>query len=87
MHDEPEYHPGMDWTRVSVTIDDAHLDTIDEVADRLRERGLRVDRVLASVGIVTGSVQDVAALDSVPGVLSVDLEEGVDIGPPDQEIQ
>ena len=86
-HDEREYHPAMDLTRVSVTIDDEHLDTIDEVAEALRERGMQVEQVLPSVGIVTGSVQDVAALNSVPGVVSVDLEEGIDIGPPDQEIQ
>lgn len=77
----------MEWTRVTVSVDDEHVDAIDEVAERLREQGMRVDRVLASVGIVTGSVQDVAALSAVPGVMSVDLEEGFDIGPPDQEIQ
>ena len=87
MHDERAYHPHMHWTNVTVTVDDEHLDTIDEVADRLRERGMRVDQVLASIGIVTGSVQDVAALNAVPGVLRVDLPEGVDLGPPDQEIQ
>jgi len=87
MHGEREDDPAMDSTKVSVTVDDDHLDTIDEVAEGLRERGMQVDQVLASVGIVTGSAQDVAALNSVPGVASVDLEEGIDIGPPDQEIQ
>ena len=87
VRDEWEYDPAMDWTKVSVTVDDEHLDTIDEVAEGLRERGLQVEQVLPSVGIVTGTVQDVAALNSVPGVVSVDLEEGIDIGPPDQEIQ
>ncbi|GGI44018.1 hypothetical protein [Agromyces flavus] len=86
-HDEREYHPAMDWTKVSVTVDDEHLDTIDDVAEGLRERGMQVEQVLPSVGIVTGSAQDIAALNSVPGVASVDLEEGIDIGPPDQEIQ
>lgn len=83
-------HSTEEGTPVSVTVDDASLDAIDEVADRLRERGLRVHQVLASIGIVTGSVpsvQDVAALNDVPGVASVDLQEGVDLGPPDQEIQ
>ena len=87
MHDEREYHPTMDWTQVSVSVDDEHVNAIDEVADQLRERGMRVDRVLQSVGIVTGSAQDVTALSAVPGVLSVDPEQRFDIGPPDQEIQ
>lgn len=87
MHDEREYDPRMPWTDVTVTVDDEHLGEIAEVADRLRERGMRVDQVLASIGIVTGSVQDVAALNAVPGVQRVDLPEGVDLGPPDQEIQ
>ena len=85
--DEREYHPAMDMTRVSVTVDDEHLGTIDEVAEGLRERGMLVEQVLPSIGIVTGTVQDVAALNSVPGVVSVDREGGIDIGPPDQEIQ
>ena len=87
MNGEGGYHPAMDWTRVIVSVDDEHVDAIDEVADRLRERGMQVDQVLASVGIVTGSVQDVPALDAVPGVMSVDREEVIDIGPPDGEIQ
>jgi gamma-glutamyltranspeptidase len=85
--DEREYHPRMHWTNVTVTVDEKHLDAIEEVADRLRERGMRVDQVMASIGIVTGSIEDVDALRGVTGVESVAAEERVDLGPPDQEIQ
>ena len=87
MHDEREYDPRMPWTNVTVTIDDEHLAASDEVADGLRERGLRVDQVLSSIGIVTGSVEDVDVLRGVTGVESVAAEERIDLGPPDQEIQ
>ena len=87
MHDEREYHPRMHWTNVTVTVDDEHLAEIDEVADRLRERGMRIDQILASIGIVTGSVEQVEVLRGVTGVESVAAEERVDLGPPDQEIQ
>lgn len=85
MH-EWEYDPPMTWTNVTVTVDDEHVAAIEEVAERLRERGMRVDQVLAS-GFVIGSVQDVELLRGVTGVESVTMEERVDLGPPDQEIQ
>ena len=72
---------------VTVSVDDAHLDKLDDVVRQLRERGMIVDHVLVSLGIVTGSIEDVEALQDVEGVLSVDLEGRKGVPPPDQEIQ
>ena len=74
-------------TRTIVTVDDEHIAVLGDVVERLRERGMTVDDVLESVGIVTGSTDDVDALAGVEGVLSVDVERRVDIAPPDAEIQ
>lgn len=73
--------------RVSVTVDDEHHRTIDQIADQLRERGMQIDQVLVSLGIVIGSVDDPDVLRDVPGVLHVDREETMDVAPPDREIQ
>jgi hypothetical protein len=72
---------------VTVSVDDEHLDRLDDVVRRLRERGMTVDHVLVSLGIVTGSIEDVSLLDDVEGVLRVDLEGRKGVPPPDQEIQ
>jgi len=72
---------------VTVSVDDEHLDKLDDVVRQLREQGMTVEHVLLSLGIVTGSIEDVDALLDVEGVLRVDLEGRKDVPPPDQEIQ
>jgi len=72
---------------VTVSVDDEHLDKLDDVVRQLREQGMTVDHVLVSLGIVTGSIEDVDALRDVEGVLRVDLEGSKGVPPPDQEIQ
>ena len=73
---------------VTVSVDDEHLDKLDDVVRQLREQGMTVDHVLVSLGIVTGSIEDVdGALRDLEGVLKVDLEGRRGLPPPDQEIQ
>lgn len=73
--------------RVTVTVDEEHLATIDQVADQLRECGMEVDQVLGNIGMVIGTVRDPDALRNVAGILTVDREEHKGVAPPDQEIQ
>lgn len=77
----------MTGARVSVTIDEDHLDTVQQVAEELRARGLRIESVLEVLGIVTGEVEDPAVLRGVEGVRSVDTELRHDIGPPGAHVQ
>jgi len=74
---------------VTVTVDDAHAGAIDEVADRLRDAGLDVDRVLASIGVITGSVSasQLHLLEAVDGVAAVEAQTRFEIAPPDAEVQ
>ena len=76
-------------TQVSITVDDAHLDAMGQVADALRARGLRVDRVLDELGIITGSVPQGQhdALRAVDGVASVEQEQRFRLPPPDSPLQ
>ncbi len=71
---------------VVVTVDLARL---DEVVAGLRAAGLRVDRVLTPVGVVTGAVDPArrATLSAVPGVVAVEDDHDVRLPPPGSGVQ
>jgi hypothetical protein len=75
--------------QVTVTVRDEYVDRLDDVVGNLRERGMTVDQVLGSLGIVTGSApaDALGALQGVEGVASVDEQLTHQIAPPDAEIQ
>lgn len=68
---------------VVVTVSDEALPKIRDVAARLADKGMTVERVLSSMGTISGQVASAgtAALASVPGVTSV-AEEAVSRLPP-----
>lgn len=74
---------------VSVTVGDDGRDHLDAVVASLRACGMDVERVLGTVGVVTGSVpaDAVGALRGVAGVASVDEQLGYQLPPPDASIQ
>lgn len=76
-------------TQVSVTVGDDHRGSLDGVVASLRASGLQVDRVLGTLGIVTGSAPDDAldALRGVEGVASVDAQLTHRLPPPDAPVQ
>ena len=74
---------------VTVTVDEAHADTIDEVAARLRDAGMTIDRVLGAIGVITGSVaaSRLHLVEAVEGVASVEEQTGFSLPPPDSDTQ
>lgn len=74
---------------VVVTVEDAHLDKIVVVAQRLKAAGLTASQTLTAAGIITGSVaqHDVDGLKKVVGVRTVEVSGDVQIAPPDSNIQ
>ena len=62
--------------RVIVTIDDAHRETIQAVAEELQLAGLQVSSVLPVSGIITGEVaaEKLAGLSRIKGVVNVELD-------------
>jgi hypothetical protein len=60
--------------RVIITIDDAHAETIQAVADELQLAGLQVSSVLSVSGIITGEVsaEKRAGLSQIKGVVDVE---------------
>jgi hypothetical protein len=75
---------------VNVLIADDHLAAIDEVAAALQGAGLRLRDVLPAAGVVTGSVDDLAAieaLEAVEGVARAEPAQEIQLPPPDEPVQ
>ncbi|HWC11174.1 MAG TPA: hypothetical protein VG455_08125 [Acidimicrobiales bacterium] len=72
-----------------MTIADDHLGHAEEVAAELRAAGMTVDRVLGTIGLITGSVNpsERPSVEAVPGVAGVEEETTFQVAPPDAEIQ
>jgi hypothetical protein len=72
---------------VVVTVDDAHMTAIGEVAERLRALGMHVDEVLEATGLICGTTSSrPSELRTVPGVMSVEDQPNVTIPPPESPI-
>jgi hypothetical protein len=74
---------------ITVQVDDDHVARLDGVADQLRAAGMKVEQVLRTIGIITGSVPSErrAGLDSVPGVASIESEHTFQLPSPDSDVQ
>lgn len=83
--------PGFEGTgtKVTVTVDDAHLGDVEALAERLRAEGLEVDQVLGDVGIITGSVpaDRRSSIGALEGVASVEEETTFQLPSPEAGIQ
>lgn len=73
--------------RITVTVAEDHRTGLARVSKQLQEHGMEVEQVLESLGMVTGTASDPAALRGVEGVQSVDEELEFHIPGPDEEIQ
>jgi hypothetical protein len=78
-----------DKVQVLVAVDSAHLATMRQVAEACRAAGLDVERSLDSIGTITGAIEPsrMSELEKIPGVASVELAGGYDIGPPGAGVQ
>jgi hypothetical protein len=75
--------------RITVTVSDDHVDQIDDLAERLRTAGMRVEQVLRVVGVITGAVDQTkrASIATMPGVAAVEDETPIQLPPPESDIQ
>ncbi len=62
--------------KLIVTVDDQHLVQIERVADKLAAAGLKIESILRTGGIITGSVSQElqTKLQAIEGVLSVETD-------------
>ncbi|MEL6131017.1 MAG: hypothetical protein AAFR24_05395 [Cyanobacteria bacterium J06627_3] len=84
-------NPGdqMDKVKVTISLDDVHLEQIDQVTEQLKEAGLEVEQTLSTLGIVTGAIatDKLSSLSEVAGVESVEIDQTIQLAPPDSAVQ
>ena len=75
--------------KVIVVVSDSARGEMASVAERLAAAGMQVGQILDSSGIVTGEVDDhlQPGLGLIPGISSVELEETIQLPPPDAPVQ
>ena len=75
--------------QVTVTVADSHASDLAGVAGRLAQAGMRVEQVLAALGVITGSVEDaqLTSIAALPGVRAVEEQVSFQIAPPDADVQ
>jgi hypothetical protein len=71
-----------DAVPVLVTVTSDRRPDTSELAERMREAGMTVDTVLATVGVVTGTATptQAAAVAAMPGVAAVEPDRTVHTG-------
>ena len=74
---------------VMVLVHDDHLDKMPQVEERLRARGLQVDKVNPTTGVISGSLPGgkLHLLKELPGVKDVVEPMRYRIAPPDSPVQ
>lgn len=79
----------LDTKVVVITVDENQLEQIQQVANNLREAGLEVREIHATIGIIIGSIGNTkrANLTSIPGVTAVEEERSIQLPPPNSNIQ
>ena len=55
-----------------VVVEEDQADKIDEIADKMKKEGAKIEKVLSFTGIITGSSPDLDKLNKVAGEKSVE---------------
>lgn len=79
----------MDKVQVTISIDNAHRDQLDQISEQLTTAGLEVEQTLSTLGVITGSVETkkMSALSEVTGVAAVEPSRTIQLAPPDANVQ
>ena len=80
---------GPDDLPVVITVAHDARSSMDELSERLGVHGLRDATSLSNIGIISGTAaaHAVERLRAQPGVAAVELAGGVQIAPPDSDVQ
>ena len=79
----------MAMVKLSVSVDDQHLDRFAKVVKDVKQAGMKVEQQLKDIGIITGSVDSakVKSLHKIPGVAHVEESREYQIATPGNDIQ
>ena len=72
-----------------MTVSDEAVKNINELADKLTKKGMKVDRVMPITGVIAGSAppKKLPSLKKVAGVTSVEQEVSAELPPADSPVQ
>ena len=75
--------------KISVSVDDEHIDQIADVSQQLQSAGMTVESTLPLVGIISGFTDsdNVDALSKCEGVHHVEAEQTFQLAPPESDVQ
>jgi methyl coenzyme M reductase subunit D len=79
----------MPAVKLSISVDDAHLDQISDICNQLQSCGLEVEQTLPTLGMISGSIdsEQVNRLYAVEGVQHIEVEQGYRLAPPESDLQ
>jgi hypothetical protein len=79
----------MSKIKVSISVDDAHIEKILEVARGLQSAGMDVEQTLPIVGAISGLIDsnNVDSLYQVEGVQHIEPAQDYQLAPPDSDVQ
>jgi len=83
---EPADQPDVE---VVVTVAEDHLPHFKRLASDLQGKGLKVSNMMEGLGIISGTVAaaDLQQIKGLKGVASVEAAGGVQLPPPDSDVQ
>jgi hypothetical protein len=79
----------MSTIKASVSVDEQYLDKLPNVVKRVKKVGFHVEQTLASIGVITGTVdsEKIDSVRKVKGVASVEQEKQFQLPPPSSPTQ
>ena len=79
----------MSKVQICVSVDEAHLAQIQQIAEQLQSSGMIVEQTLSSVGVINGSIQAEQCnnLTHIEGVKNVEPQQSYQLNPPNSDIQ
>jgi hypothetical protein len=79
----------MSLIRVSVSVDNASLESIDRIAEQLQFSGMKIEQTLSSIGVINGLIDSelIDNLSEIEGVQQVEIQQDFQLPSPNSEVQ
>ena len=79
----------MSKVNLLISVDDRDREQIQKVVKALQASGLKIKQVMKQTGVITGSIDSarVEGISQVKGVAAVEVEQEIQLKPPESEIQ
>lgn len=79
----------MSIVNVTISIDDAHLEQLSEITQRLQSAGMDVEQTLPTIGVISGSIdsEQVNRLYQIEGVQNIEPQQSYQLAPPESDVQ